>query len=302
MFTHKLYYELLLEPEWKDRRNKIIHRDKVKCQMCGKSTSELEVHHRYYLYNHNPWEYPDHALVSLCSDCHELVHKTFPPLIYLQKDNKYIRMNFTPCYRCGGRGYMKEYKNICGGVCFRCNGYKYEEIKINAKESSSDLNWVNLSQDVYDLPNLELNEEQLEKVFLKAKDYFFGMNGETFDLKKSYLLNLVASQNGYARAQNNCGVILRDDYKNYKSAIIWFMYASIQGIFQAQNHIAKFLEQGIVLIKDEVLAKKWREISNLNRHRPDNDANTVELEQQYNLMHASDEAFLHFFKDAIKKD
>lgn len=29
-----------------------------------------------------------------------------------------------PCYRCGGTGYLPEFKHVEGGICFRCRGRK----------------------------------------------------------------------------------------------------------------------------------------------------------------------------------
>lgn len=74
------YEQLLLQPEWKEKRLHIIRRDGHRCQYCG-ATDNLQVHHKYYLQypNHTrpkPWEYPDTALITLCDDCHKKVHDT----------------------------------------------------------------------------------------------------------------------------------------------------------------------------------------------------------------------------------
>lgn len=36
-------------------------------------------------------------------------------------------VKFIKCPRCGGEGYIRRYKHIEGGICFRCWGAKYEE-------------------------------------------------------------------------------------------------------------------------------------------------------------------------------
>jgi 5-methylcytosine-specific restriction endonuclease McrA len=34
----------------------------------------FHIHHKYYVANREPWEYPDDALITLCSYCHEWIH------------------------------------------------------------------------------------------------------------------------------------------------------------------------------------------------------------------------------------
>lgn len=68
------YSEKLKTEEWQDKRLRILNRDNFKCQhpKCSSLNNEyLEVHHKYYLPNRNPWEYQNEALVSLCFDCHD---------------------------------------------------------------------------------------------------------------------------------------------------------------------------------------------------------------------------------------
>lgn len=64
------YQELLNTPEWKKRRTYIISIDNNTCQFCGSSKGIKHVHHRYYMPNRRPWEYPDATLVTLCERCH----------------------------------------------------------------------------------------------------------------------------------------------------------------------------------------------------------------------------------------
>lgn len=262
------YEELLLSDEWRAKRKHIIHRDKMQCRMCGnQKTSELEVHHRYYVYNTSPWNYPDEALITLCKDCHTLIHETYSPLIYTVQNDKYVRMNFTPCNKCGGRGYIKEYKHIEGGICFRCRGHRFEELIRNTNNSIKESNFINLKMDVYDSPQIQLNEEEKEKIFYKGKDFHFGVHGESFDLSKAYTMYLIAAQNGFAKGQNNCGLILEGYYKNYYPAFIWFVYASMQGIFQTQRKLSEYFEEGRTVPKNKLLTKKWKELSSLNENR-----------------------------------
>ena len=121
------YDGLLNSPEWNKKRSKILQRDKSCCSKCGK-TSNLQVHHKYYLWNAEPWQYDDDALITLCAGCHDNIHKntSMPWKIFI--DGVLTDFHFTPCSRCGGSGYLNEYKHVQGGICFRCRGDQYEEI------------------------------------------------------------------------------------------------------------------------------------------------------------------------------
>lgn len=65
------YQAKLKSPLWQRRRLHILTRDAFKCQMCGDTTKTLSVHHRHYLFNRDPWDYPDDLLVTLCDACHK---------------------------------------------------------------------------------------------------------------------------------------------------------------------------------------------------------------------------------------
>lgn len=51
-----------------------MQRDQFRCRECGDGTSELNVHHKIYIENKKPWEYPDLLLVTLCNPCHKKIH------------------------------------------------------------------------------------------------------------------------------------------------------------------------------------------------------------------------------------
>lgn len=42
----------------------------------------LEVHHTYYIDEKLPWEYPDSALITLCSSCHKELHENSEVPVY----------------------------------------------------------------------------------------------------------------------------------------------------------------------------------------------------------------------------
>lgn len=64
------YAEKLKDPRWQKKRLQILERDAWTCQKCFDSESTLVVHHRRYLPDREPWDYPEHLLVTLCEECH----------------------------------------------------------------------------------------------------------------------------------------------------------------------------------------------------------------------------------------
>lgn len=74
MKNRKNYSEQRLDPRWQKRRLEIMQRDDFKCTECCAEDKTLNVHHVYYTRGADVWDYPDHALLTLCSDCHEAEH------------------------------------------------------------------------------------------------------------------------------------------------------------------------------------------------------------------------------------
>lgn len=64
------YQRKLANPLWQKKRLEIFERDKFTCKSCYGTESELHVHHRYYLTNVDPWDYPDDCYMTLCYQCH----------------------------------------------------------------------------------------------------------------------------------------------------------------------------------------------------------------------------------------
>lgn len=67
----KTYYEKLKDPRWQKIRLQIMQRDNFMCVICGAKHKPLNVHHRLYFKNWEPWDYNDHHLITLCEDCHQ---------------------------------------------------------------------------------------------------------------------------------------------------------------------------------------------------------------------------------------
>jgi 5-methylcytosine-specific restriction endonuclease McrA len=86
-----------------------------------KSFVGLNVHHKYYIQGHKPWDYKDDALVTLCEDCHKRWHEDYSNIrLYDSKGN--LLHALIPCDRCGGSGYLPQYSHVEHGICFKCGG------------------------------------------------------------------------------------------------------------------------------------------------------------------------------------
>jgi len=72
------YHEKLKvkDPRWQKKRLEILERDEFCCQICGNNEQTLIVHHRYYLFKNEPWDYNNNCFVSLCEDCHNFERET----------------------------------------------------------------------------------------------------------------------------------------------------------------------------------------------------------------------------------
>jgi cytochrome c553 len=65
------YIEKLKDPRWQKKRLEVLQRDNWACQKCFNNESTLNVHHRRYLPDREPWDYPSEILITLCDECHE---------------------------------------------------------------------------------------------------------------------------------------------------------------------------------------------------------------------------------------
>ncbi|MBY0480833.1 MAG: hypothetical protein K2Q21_05710 [Chitinophagaceae bacterium] len=64
------YSEKLKNPLWQKKRQYVLKRAENNCEDCGKTNVPLDIHHCYYVYGLEPWQYPYDALKALCRDCH----------------------------------------------------------------------------------------------------------------------------------------------------------------------------------------------------------------------------------------
>ncbi len=64
------YVKKISDERWKEKSNRKKEWAEYKCQDCVRKDN-LEVHHCYYRYGLEPWQYPLDSLRCLCSTCHK---------------------------------------------------------------------------------------------------------------------------------------------------------------------------------------------------------------------------------------
>lgn len=63
------------DPRWQRKRLEILTRDNFTCLSCGATDKQLHVHHCNYYKNEAIYDAWNYGLVTLCEDCHDLVHQ-----------------------------------------------------------------------------------------------------------------------------------------------------------------------------------------------------------------------------------
>lgn len=72
--SDRSYAQKLRDPRWQRKRLEVLSRDNWTCTKCGRNDLELHVHHDYYIYGFEPWEYDMDILKTRCFKCHESEH------------------------------------------------------------------------------------------------------------------------------------------------------------------------------------------------------------------------------------
>lgn len=67
------YAEKLKHPKWQKKRLQVLNKYGFMCNMCWDDETELHVHHKSYLPNTDPWDYPITNFQVLCKNCHCIV-------------------------------------------------------------------------------------------------------------------------------------------------------------------------------------------------------------------------------------
>lgn len=80
----------------------------------------LNIHHKKYIIGRKPWEYDADSLITLCENCHHNIHeKVITPILDESGNRLGVAMI---CDKCGGSGYLPQYKHVEHGICFKCKG------------------------------------------------------------------------------------------------------------------------------------------------------------------------------------
>lgn len=191
--TQEPYEFLLQRRAWKAKREIILARDNHRCTMCGKEESPdtiLHVHHKHYIYGLDPWEYKDSELTTLCEKCHSKIHLEGDVPVYYLEEGSLKKAVLEPCYRCGGTGYLPQYRHVQDGICFRCYGARYEQYigvyEDYAKEHNIDLSNINRGF----MPVDNETKRKIKEVLVMQSRY---------DSEKLYL-KIILPENKYANA------------------------------------------------------------------------------------------------------
>lgn len=64
------YRAKLNDRRWTEKARTVRQRAGNRCQDCGATDRRLDVHHCWYKYGLEPWQYPFDALRSVCRECH----------------------------------------------------------------------------------------------------------------------------------------------------------------------------------------------------------------------------------------
>lgn len=146
MFISKELYNIRLRDErWDILRRRLKEKSSYCCAKCKKkfSFSEyLTAHHKYYIEDRDPWDYPDEAFDVLCLKCHGLiVHSNIPKKVNLHKHemslkkfivtdhyntDKYYPTSFVPYNKFFGIVYYGIIINC--GYTTKCGRFDYELI------------------------------------------------------------------------------------------------------------------------------------------------------------------------------
>jgi len=125
-----IYDEIIIEKDYIDQFSGEIQfsYEETIIKLVEQSEPRIpHVHHKHYVLNHLPWEYFDDDLMLVCHICHSKIHETEIINVYSDHSKKQI-LKFEICSKCNGAGHLREYHYHQNGVCFSCNGVRYNLI------------------------------------------------------------------------------------------------------------------------------------------------------------------------------
>ncbi len=120
------WYDSVL-PEYKYEYDRDTLPDFLKNLILKPEQIILQVHHKYYILDKLPWDYPEESLITLCINCHQKIHDNSSIPIF-SDDTLTNQLENTKCRTCNGSGYRPEYHYYMNGICFDCGGSRYIEL------------------------------------------------------------------------------------------------------------------------------------------------------------------------------
>lgn len=99
-----------------------MSRDNFTCQHCGSTDKQLHIHHKYYEYGVEIWQYKNDALITLCKKCHEKEQMFYSHLKYdinkflsTQKSSITLLKILTSLECNDKKAYLEEFKSFNNG-------------------------------------------------------------------------------------------------------------------------------------------------------------------------------------------
>jgi hypothetical protein len=83
IMAKKTYYEKLKDPRWQKKRLEVMEWNNFCCEVCGDDSTTLNVHHKEYFKNQEPWDYDKKQLSCVCENCHEEQHSNIDLLKFV---------------------------------------------------------------------------------------------------------------------------------------------------------------------------------------------------------------------------
>lgn len=126
------YADKLKDPRWQKKRLEVFERDEWRCQSCQDTETTLCVHHLRYISGHDPWDYPNELLITLCETCHSEEHEWMPETIGTLADT------------------IKDKGFLSDGVLNIARGFWFLELKYPQDVVSSIIEHALASEDVFE--------------------------------------------------------------------------------------------------------------------------------------------------------
>ena len=148
---------------------------------------------------------------------------------------------------------------------------------------------------------MKKSKKELDAIFQRAEDYYYGKNGKNSDTAKAIELYRQAAEQGHIEAQFALGAALKmpGEYQNTREAVTWLREAAEQGHQEAQQELGHSYEFGVGVEIDLQEADKWyhmgeEEKAVANKNRKSSPAALYKKGREYYKAQDYTNAFLCF--------